>query len=371
MLFVLTALAFVLLLTGLILVHEWGHFYAAKKSGVVVEEFGFGLPPRAKTLFKKNGTIFSLNWIPFGGFVRLKGENAMTEEERRQKGSFASAPFLARCLILVAGVGMNFIVALVLFTYGFSIGHWVPTYTSFESMQEAAKRHEITLELGVMIYKVLPDGEAQKAGVPPESLLVAVDGKPVTELDQVKDMQAGKRSVTYTLMTGKKLTEKKTVTVPVRDGKTGVDLRMFPKTLEAPTRDIGSAIYYSLREAWLVTVQTIYGLGNLVLSLVSKGSVPEGITGIVGIAQLTYVSVQEGLTMYLRLVALLSLSLASLNILPFPALDGGRLLFVLLETLYRKPSMRKVEVFANTVGFIFLLLLILLVTFFDVLRLFA
>src|SRR6185436_2928945 len=115
---------------------------------------------------------------------------------------------------------------------------------------------------------------------------------------------------------------------------------------------------------------TVIGIAKLFTSLASSGKVPEGVTGIVGIAQLTYTSVQEGFMVYLRLVALLSLSLAVLNILPFPALDGGRLIFVLSEVFFR-PSNRRFEVITNTVGFGVLLLVILLVTLYDVLRLFS
>src|SRR3990167_8798679 len=110
----LSALAFFLLLTVLILFHECGHFFAARKAGVIVEEFGFGLPPRAKTLFFQGGTRFSLNWIPFGGFVRLKGENAITERDRTAPGSFGRASVFARIVILTAGVAMNFLFAIVI-----------------------------------------------------------------------------------------------------------------------------------------------------------------------------------------------------------------------------------------------------------------
>ena len=116
--------------------------------------------------------------------------------------------------------------------------------------------------------------------------------------------------------------------------------------------------------------QTVKGIGHLVSSLVTRATVPEGITGIVGIAQLTHTSVQEGFMTYLRLVALLSLSLAALNILPFPALDGGRLLFVLIEVIARRPINRRFEVTTNAVGFGLLLLLIGLITYHDIARLF-
>jgi len=116
--------------------------------------------------------------------------------------------------------------------------------------------------------------------------------------------------------------------------------------------------------------QTVIGIGKLVSSIVSTGKVPEGIAGIVGIAQLTHGAVQEGFMHYLRLVALLSLSLAALNVLPFPALDGGRLIFVLAEWISRRPVNRTFEVTTNAIGFVFLLLLILLITFNDIVRLF-
>ena len=370
MLFLLSAIAFVVLLTGLILIHEWGHYIAAKKSGVEVEEFGFGLPPRIKTLFRRKGTAFTLNTIPFGGFVRLKGENAVHEEDRHAPGSFAAAPLLNRCLILVAGVGMNFLLAVVLFTIGFSLAGWVPTYLSVEEMRAAADRGEIALELGVLIDGTVVEGPAARAGVG-SGFLLAVDGQPVMTSEEVRELQRGKDSVEYRIRGFGEDAPERTVTVAVEEDKTGVVLRTIPRVLEAPNRDLFSAFALSLREAKVVVVQTVVGIVSLVTSLFRTATVPEGITGIVGIAQLTYASVQQGFMVYVRLVALLSLSLAALNILPFPALDGGRLLFVLLEAMYTKPSTRKLEMFVNTIGFAVLLLLILLVTVYDVLRLFA
>jgi regulator of sigma E protease len=156
----------------------------------------------------------------------------------------------------------------------------------------------------------------------------------------------------------------------VEKGKTGVYLRSIPIELSAPTRNLSDAISLSIRETKVVTDQTILGITKLFSSLAQHGQVPEGITGIVGIAQLTFASVQKGFMVYMRLVALLSLSLAILNILPFPALDGGRLLFVLSE-LFFKPGNRRIENMTNMVGFAVLLLVILLVTFYDVLRIFS
>lgn len=369
MVLLLSAIAFIVLITGLILIHECGHFIAAKRAGVVVEEFGFGLPPRAKTLFRWRGTVFSLNWIPFGGFVRLRGENAVEESERRARGSFAGASIPVRLMILVAGVAMNFLLALLIFTAGFSLGRWIPTYTSLEAMEAAAERGEITLQLGVFIDEVLAGGTATEAQVPSQSFLVAVDNVPVRTPEDVVKLQQGRRRVTYTLLVGPERQEH-TVAVAVENGKTGMYLRAMPRVLEAPRRGVPSASWLALREAGVVMAQTVVGIGKLFGSLAQTGKVPEGITGIVGIAQLTYTSVQEGFAVYLRLVALLSLSLAVLNVLPFPALDGGRMLFVLGELLFRRYD-RRVELVTNTVGFGFLLFLILLVTLYDLLRLFS
>ena len=370
MTFLISAFAFVLLLTLLIIIHEMGHFIAAKFFGVTVEEFGFGLPPKALTLFKQGGTLFTLNWVPFGGFVRLKGENEISVEKRFDKGSFASASFTARITILCGGVFMNFVLAFILLTIGFSVGHWVPNfYTSIEQMQEAAARGEISMETGVYITDVMPGGPAAKAGVVKDSAIQSVDGTMVKKPEDVVTLQKGKAKVTYVLMEGKDK-HMRTVQVSLDSGKSGIAISPFAAKLSAPLRSPLAAVKLALRETSFMTVQTVTGIANLIHSLATKGHVPTGITGIVGIAVLTYSSVQEGLMTYLRLVALLSLSLAILNILPLPALDGGRLLFVLVEMVLRRPLNQRFELITNAIGFFLLIGLIIIITFNDVIHLF-
>ena len=364
----LSAIAFIVLLTVLILIHELGHFAIARWAGIEVEEFGFGLPPRATTLFRWGKTRFTVNWVPFGGFVRLKGEGALDAQERRAKGSFAAASVPARLAVLVAGVVMNFLLAVILLVGGFWIGRWIPTYTSLESMEAAAARGEITLELGVLIDQVANDGTAATAGVPSNAFLLAVDRAPVRHSDDVVVLQAGKEAVTYTVQ--ERDAEPRDVWVPLAEGKAGVVLRTVPRTLSADRRSLPQALVLATREISAVSAQTVAGIGNLVVSVLGTGVVPEGVTGIVGIARLTHSSVQEGWHVYLRLVALLSLSLAILNILPFPALDGGRMAFVLYEAVTGRPMGRRFELGVNSLGFILLLVLILFVTVYDVLRLF-
>ena len=364
-----SAIAFFFLITGLILIHELGHFLAARRAGVTVEEFGFGLPPVAKKLFRWQGTDFTLNWIPFGGFVRLKGESG-EDDSKAKKGSFVRASIPARCGILVAGVAMNFLLSLAIFFFGFSYGQWIPTYLSLTDMQNAAARGEVHLKLGVLVDDVLVGGTAQQVGVASGSILLAVDGKPVQVPQDVVDAQKGKDSVVYSYISAKGDTTPHIITVPVNLGKTGVVLRTMTLELAGPKRNLLDAARLSVREVSVVTGQTIIGIGKLFTSLASHGTVPEGVTGIVGIAQLTYTSVQKGFMVYLRLVALLSLSLAILNILPFPALDGGRVIFTLSE-LFVKPGKRRIEAMSNTVGFGILLLVIIVVTLYDIVRLFS
>lgn len=381
MLLLVSAVAFVVLLTGLVIIHEWGHYITAKLSGVEVEEFGFGLPPRAKTLFTRKGTIFSLNWIPFGGFVRLKGEN---ETHRQAPGSFGAAPLWKRCAVLLAGVFMNFILAVVLFTIGFTWGRWMPTYLTDRDLQAASDRGDVHAVLAVAVTGLEQNGGAARAGVMTGSLLSTIDGEQVRFPDDVQRLQAGKASVRYVLLTGSGFTQASTLTVPVSEGRSGIEIKTVVRELTIPQRNLADGIRLALRETQVVTVQTIYGLRDLVVSLVSKVRVPEGVTGIIGIAELTYVSVQQGFFVYLRLMALLSLSLAVLNVLPFPALDGGRLVLVLMEAALTSRPVQAVpflkravswfvtfEQAANALGFILLLLVIVFVSVYDVIRLVA
>lgn len=373
MTFLISTLAFLVLLSLLILIHEWGHFSAARMFGVKVEEFGFGLPPKIKTLMKKGGTDFTFNWIPFGGFVRLKGENAMTEKERRSKGSFGAAPVYARVIILLAGVFMNLLLALIILTIGFSVGRWIPTYVNYEDMEAAGASGEIHLRMAVMIDEVISGGSAAQIGVPPKSIVRTINGEDVVHVDDITSLQEGKSRVTYgvsTMEDGTLSTDVTEYTVTLREGKSGIIIVPYPLELSAPKRDVLHAFGLALRESGVMMSQTIIGIGKLFTSLARTARVPEGIAGIVGIAQLTHGAVQEGFMHYLRLVALLSLSLAALNVLPFPALDGGRLVFVLAEWISRRPVNRTFEVVTNALGFIFLILLIVLITFNDILRLF-
>ena len=370
MTYIVSALAFIVLLTFLILIHELGHYLAARLFGVDVEEFGFGFPPKARRLFRRWGTDFTLNWIPFGGFVRLKGENAVDLDSRFAPHSFARAAGWQRIIILCGGVFMNFILAFALLTVGFSVGRWVPNfYSSIEELEKASSRGEVSVTFGVYRHDGLPGSPAAEGGITKASIIDSVNGVHVSRPDDVIAIQKTAKRATYVLLDPESRTPS-TVKLTLKDGKSGIAISPYPASLSAPRRSVATGIVLALRETQFMTVQTVKGIGALVRSLVTRGHVPEGITGIVGIAVLTYGSVQEGFMTYLRLVALLSLSLAILNILPLPSLDGGRLLFVIAEMAMRRTLNHRIELLTNTIGFFLLIGLIVIITFNDVIHLF-
>jgi regulator of sigma E protease len=362
----LSLLGFVLL----IFVHEFGHFIAARFFKVIVEEFGFGIPPRIRTLFKQGGTIFTLNAIPFGGFVRLKGENSESQRERNAPGSFSRATLFGRSVILLAGVFMNFLFAVVVFAIGFSVLHWVPSYTSVEEMIKASAKGEIHFVPGVMIDEILPDGAAAAAKVPAGSLILKVDDTAVVTPKDVSSLQEGKKKITYTILRTPTTVVEEKITVTLKDGKSGVALRTYPRELSVPSHGLIASLGLSLRETWTVSRQTVIGIGQLLQTIVTDQRIPSDVKGVIGIARIGSETVQEGWVHYLRLLAQLSLSLAIFNVLPFPALDGGRLLFVVAEGIIRRPVNRKFELVTHAVGFGLLLLLILAVTYNDIVDLF-
>ena len=354
----------------LIFVHEFGHFIAARFFKVTVEEFGFGIPPRIRTLFKQGGTTFTLNAIPFGGFVRLKGENAETDRERTAAGSFSRASLFGRSVILLAGVFMNFLFAVLVFAIGFSFLHWVPSYYTLEDMVDASARGEIHFVPGVMINEILPNGTAAIANVPAGSLLLKVDDTEVKSPQDVSRLQEGKSKVTYTLLSTPEATVEEKITVTLNEGKTGVALSTYPRELSVPSHGIGTSLVLALRETWLVSRQTVIGIGQLLHTITFEQRIPPDVKGVIGIARIGRDTVQEGWMHYVRLLAQLSLSLAIFNVLPFPALDGGRLLFVLVEGVLRRPVNRRFELVTHAVGFALLLLLIIAVTYNDIVDLF-
>lgn len=362
----LTIVTFILILSVLVLIHELGHYLTAKKLGVKVEEFGFGFPPRIWG--KKIGeTIYSINLLPIGGFVKLYGEDDAgggkvgTLDEKAFKGkdknrAFFARPVWQRFVIVFAGVFMNFVLATAILSY----------LVAVQGVPEQGKN--------VVIAAVAKNSPAEKAGLKEGEAILFIDGQKVVTADQV--ISYTKKHLGKEIVLVIKTKENKTETIkvtprvhaPAGEGAMGVAIGANVIVKKYPWYQ---APWQGLKEALSQTGAILQGLGQLVVQLTVNRQVPQGLAGPVGIAQLTGQFVQIGFNAVLGLVALLSLNLAILNVLPIPALDGGRLFFILLEGVSGHKVSPKVEGYAHAVGMAVLFALIIFITFHDITRIFS
>ncbi len=349
----LTILAFIAILLALVLVHEWGHFFAARRLGIGVEEFGFGFPPRAACLVR-GGVRYSLNWLPLGGFVRLKGEQGGNTDP----DSFGAQSAWCRAVVLLAGVSMNVVLAFLLLTIGFASG--VPSVV--EDADLAVAR-----DVFVQVTDVAPGSPAAAAGIVVGDRVLQLDSQRISTTSDVQDYVRQHAGVPVAVTVGKH-GEQRTISVTPQvlaesNGRAVMGVSLLRTGLirypwyQAAWRAAGA----TLRLTW----EIIRAFGLLVYNLVVQRQVPADLAGPVGIAVLTGEVVSLGWTYILQFAALLSLNLAIINVLPFPALDGGRLLFVAIEKLRGSPVDSRTEALVHNIGFTFLMLLVLAVTYHD------
>lgn len=357
-----TVIAFVVVLGVLVLVHEFGHFITAKRAGLKVEEFGFGFPPRLASITRK-GTRYSINLIPFGGFVKILGEGG---EEGDNPKSFAHRGVGVRSLIVAAGIIMNFFLAVVLLTVTNAVG-----MTSAVDSTVPISQRAIVGEPQVTITVVEKESPGDSAGLRPGDVISTVAGEPardVTGTIEAISSRAG-QAVPIALDRGGQIVEVSLtprVDPPEGQGPIGIQLVStaivrYPWYL-APVEAVKQTVF--------ITGQIFVSFWDLLVRLVQTGTVSSDVAGPVGIAVMTGQVLDLGIIPLLQFTALLSINLAIINAFPFPALDGGRLLFLLIEKIRRKKVSQKVEQALHTVGFGLLIALILLVTIRDVLRLF-
>lgn len=361
----MSALIFILIIIILVLVHEWGHYKSAKIFGIRVDEFGIGFPPKVKTLFERNGTKYTLNWIPFGGFVKIFGENGRDELQANTdegKGiAFYNAKKYKQAIVLFAGVFMNYILAALIFFVIFAFG----TYAGVEGVTNSkyVKTDPITI-----VQSILPDYPAGMAGVLPGDVIVSMSyGDTYIEVPtptQIIDAVSTNQATEYNFVIN-------------RDGE-NMTIGLSPTEGDSPK--VGIMMSYVAKIKYPVHVAFVKGFetASIMFGQVTKGIIGiftghtsigdiSGPVGIVGIVGDIY---KIGFTELLAFTALISLNLAVINLVPFPALDGGRLLFVGMEAITRKPVPQKFFEYANATGFILLIGLMILVTVRDVLRLF-
>lgn len=401
----LTALVFLIILSALVLIHELGHFLVARKLNIKVEEFGFGLPPRIWGI-KRGETLYSINWLPIGGFVKLFGEDEAgggklslpVESSKKQVVSrkekklttnyqlpttdlsraFYARPVRQRAAVVVAGVVMNALLAIVIF-YGFMF------MTGFKAELPLLAEHSFfmtneVIKTDVVVSGIQKNSPAAKIGVPEYAKIVAIDGKKlatVADFTKTIGLDKGKEiSITWVdPKTQNSVTKVVTprVNPPKGEGALGVSLfGMSSVTLsyDTPVQKVLSGIIHPLN----LLSYNFDVMGKLIASSIKEKdatAISQGVAGPVGIFSLVGTIVQipdmkERVMQILNLAGILSISLAFFNVLPIPALDGGRLFFILIEGVTKKKVNPKFEALAHTIGMAVLLLLILLVTFKDI-----
>lgn len=375
----LAIVIFIIILGVLIFVHELGHFTVARRNGIKAEEFGFGFPPRILGYFKneKTGrydfvkgsreiesknTLYSLNWIPLGGFVKIKGENG---ENGKDPDSFAGKPAWVRTKVLAAGVAMNFILAWVLISIVFMIG-------APEAVDSAAGYPNAKIQ----ISNVVDQSPASNAGlsIGDEILKTQTDssGKEVT-LNDIKAVQeyinSGKgHQINLAVNRGGETLDLKVtprVNAPEGQGALGIELTETA-VVKYPWYE---AVWKGLTTTLSLTGAIFVALWNIIASLFAGKGVGQDVAGPIGIAVVTKQVTGLGLVYILQFAALLSVNLGIINILPIPALDGGRILFIAIEKIKGSPVSQKMEQSFHTVGFVLLILLLILISFRDVLKL--
>ncbi len=364
----MSILIFLIILLVLILVHEFGHFFAAKRFGIRVDEFGFGFPPKLFGI-KKGETEYSINLLPIGGFVKIFGENPDGESMAGPDSvrSFINKPKWQQAVVLFAGVAANFLLAWLLFSFGFISG--LPA--SVGSEPEGYKIENAHL----VLISVQSGSPAEEAGLSSGDKIVFIKsgGESVSEInpETMKSFIAshGNKKIEFGYLRGDAEQEIATVIPAGADGGTpmiGVSMDQIG-TLKLP---LGRALLEGIRLDWSVTRGTIYGFYNLIKAGISGNGGFSSVTGPVGLAGMVGDAYRFGFAYLASFTALISVNLAVINLVPFPALDGGRLLFVLIEKIKGSRLRPAFANAANMAGFAILIILMLLVTYHDVAKLF-
>lgn len=359
----LTLIIFIIVLSVLVFVHEFGHFVMAKRAGMKVKEFGFGFPPRLFGI-KRGETIYSLNWIPFGGFVKILGEDG---EEQNNPRSFASAKAKTRAVVLVAGVVMNVLLAIVLLSIGNAVGLRVGLVGGTADAGAS--------DIKVQIIQVAAGSPAEKAGLEPlDEIIGFKTGSLISTVSSVEEVQN---------FINKNLGSD--VVMLVRENNTIIEKNLTPRSDPPPDEGalgVSLAVTGIVRYPWYEAIgrgamdtvnifrYTVVGYGTIIKNVFVTGKAGVELSGPVGIAVITGKAARLGFTYLMQFTALISINLAVLNIIPFPALDGGRLLFVGIEKLKGRPVSRKIETAINAAGFAFLIMLMIYVTAKDIIKFF-
>jgi len=353
---------FVVGIIALIIVHEFGHFVAAKLSKMRVDEFGLGYPPRAAIIGKMGETILSLNWLPFGGFVKIYGEDG-GEGSR----AFATRPRILQAFVLIAGIAMNLIFAYVLITGALITG--TPRALTNEELPKA-------IGTQLAIADVLPGTPAAKAGLlSGDIILSAEDGHFVfsgTDPAAFTKFVANGRGNTTIALSVRRADGKEALLFarPIKGIVTSDPSRpalgVEVATIGVVPLSLGAAITEGATLTWGTIKITAIGLWHFFYGILTLSADLSQVAGPIGIAGAVSAASAQGFGNLLSIIAIISINLALINLIPVPALDGGRLLFVIIESVIRRPIKTSIAHTINSVGFALLVLLMVVVTAHDI-----
>jgi regulator of sigma E protease len=386
----------ILLFAGLVLVHEFGHFIIARRNGVDVEEFGLGFPPRALARKTKNGMILSLNWLPLGGFVKLKGEH----DADKSKGSFGAANMGAKSRILLAGVTANAIVGLLLLTLLAAIGMPKLIDKNLDGQDQFTVASDTKIiRQDVLVGYISPASPAEKTGLRSRDVIqYLTDGQTIKRVNSPEQLKAATESyggkTIHMAIERDGQTQIKTITLrPKKEVEASLKtdnpkgyLGVAPNLLEI-RRSTWSAPIVAVGFSGQLIDLTFKGLGHALGGLGStiagavtgnhearqngQAEASSQVGGPVAIMAVLWGAGTLGFVFILMIIAIISLTLALMNVLPLPALDGGRLFVSLLSrAVLRRPLSRKAEELVHGTGMAILLLLVALITVVDVRRFF-
>ncbi|MBI5420886.1 MAG: site-2 protease family protein [Parcubacteria group bacterium] len=347
----------VLILGFLVVIHELGHCIAAKRAGVLVEEFGVGFPPRLFSV-KRGETVYSFNLLPLGGFVKIYGE---TEEFKDNPRSFASKNIGVRTGIVFAGVFMNFIIGMLLLVVSYSIGFPSPVVNENEAFIQ---------NQSLTIVRVLPNTPAMNAGLRDGDVITALNGKGVDATgfrEFVNDHKGNGVAITI-----ERAGEKKMIFVatrkeyPANEGSVGIAL-VDQGMLRYP---LHLAVVHGVKDSFVIVGKIVAAFAGLLSGILHGAVNRDAVSGPVGVFVLAGHAIQSGIRYVLPLIILITFNLAVMNVLPLPALDGGRIFFFILEKIKGKPVSSKIENIIHGTGFVLLIVLMLFLTVGDIKRFF-
>jgi regulator of sigma E protease len=363
---VLGALMFI----ALVVVHEWGHFIAARRNGVEVEEFGIGFPPKIwsrKIKTKRSEFLFSLNLLPLGGFVKLKGES----DSDKRKGSFGASSLKTKVKIMTAGVFMNLVTALILFTALAWIGMPKLVDNQFTVKSDTKLISEVKNPDTVLIEDIGKDSPAERAGLKVDDQIVSLAGQEIKrsqDAGKIAKENAGKE-VPVTVKRGDQtIAYKVTLNAENKgDGYLGISSKSGAEGREV-RRSTWSAPVVAVGLSAQFTELTFKGLGTVFSSLAKGDSqtAADQVSGPVGVAYILNEVSKIGFNFVLMVIAIISLTLAIMNILPIPALDGGRLFVTMLYRTLKRPLTKSKEELIHGTGFVVLMGLFVLITIVDI-----